>query len=133
MATLQKELQEFANQLTTPLQQGESWYDRANQAVRELSDILGHLLDAVDEENRDEEVAQLKRDAFSILEATLDRSGTRIPFMVRAVVPAVVSSAIEACVDGGVVLDDLMLQHVVPKLQQHQETIQRIIDNLERK
>lgn len=52
MPTLRTEIEEVLHLFQMPLQEGELWRNRVNQAIREMADVVGHVLDAIDQENQ---------------------------------------------------------------------------------
>ena len=132
MNKLEQELNEFVDRTTLPLVDGEDWWQRGNSVVREASDIIGHVLDAFDDENRAVELAELKANATEIVQKKLAESNTKLPFLIKKFLPSGMQMAIDAAVDGGEDISDWFKEEFVPVLQEPHETLAHMIHRFQR-
>jgi hypothetical protein len=95
------EINEFVAAVSTPLRPGESAFDKLSNAATEGLDVIGALVDAVDLENRDVELASLKGQAVAGAQRAIE--GMKLPVYIRltasGVVPTLIPLAIDAAAE----------------------------------
>ena len=126
------EYDEVIRRLTDRLGGEENWWDRLNETARSLADLAGRILDAFDEENRPAELAQFKVDALISTRRILDERGTRLPFLVRTLLPSAISAVIDAIAEHVEDLDDRIKADAVPILMDVRDTAAHCILRLAR-
>lgn len=113
------ELAEFVASVSGPIGPDESTLARVQHAVSELSDVVGRLVDDLDEEERAAELPRLKADAIKAAETALERVGNLRPFVkiaLAAAIPSVVPMVVEAAATKSTVAAKARDAYVVPAL-----------------
>jgi len=134
--SLEQELDELAGRLVDPLVKGETWFSRANDAARELCDVLAIWLDATDAENQVAELARFRRDVGRILQERLAGVRDDVPIWARKFFPLAVEWAADLLVDYsveyGIAIDQVLKLHVVGRLRRLEQTLEHAIASFDR-
>jgi hypothetical protein len=115
-ADFSAELDELVEAVGRPLAEGEKPLDRASEVWTQTTDVLGVLVDSLDPENRDEELAILEEQAEKAARRIVARMKLR-PLLrggLNAAIPAVIPMALEGAADKSAILVEARDAWIVP-------------------
>jgi len=134
--SLQSEIQDVLKAFRGPLAEGETWYSRTHEIVREVSDVAGAVLDAYDKENQIKELEALQDEISVMAMKAINSAENRPPRWIRRWVPVLLEAGVEWAVDAmkeyGIAASEWAETELVPLLEEHRDTVDHIINNFKR-